>query len=183
MTLQEALNVFNLSGTITTEAIKDAYKKLSLKYHPDRNTDSNTGNNNMMKLVNAAYECLKRNADRINAGYSHTEGAYDYAAKFGGVLEQLRALDGLELEIIGNWIWISGETKANKEALKEIGCRYASQKVRWYFRPEEHRSLGNRKSHSMDEIRDMHGTQGRESTGGRRRLSGRKRQPAALTGA
>lgn len=179
MTLQEALNVFNLSGTITTEAIKDAYKKLCLKYHPDRNP----AGNDMMKLINAAYEWLNRNTDRINEGFSHTEGAYDYAAKFGGVLEQLRALDGLELEIIGNWIWISGETKANKEALKAMGCRYAAQKVRWYFRPEEHRSLGNRKSHSMDEIRDMHGTQGRESTGGRRRLSGRKRQPAALTGA
>lgn len=179
MTLQEALNVFNLSGTITNEAIKDAYKKLCLKYHPDRNP----AGNDMMKLVNAAYEWLNRNADRINEGFSYTEGAYDYAAKFGGVLEQLRALEGLELEIIGNWIWISGETKANKEALKTIGCRYASHKVRWYFRPEEHRSLGNRKSHSMDEIRDMHGTQGRERTGGRRRLSGRKRQPSALTGA
>lgn len=176
MTLQEALNVFNLSGEITVESIKAAYRKLSLKYHPDRNP----AGNDMMKLVNAAYEWLNRNADRITEGFSHTEGAYDYAALFGGVLEQLRALEGLELEIIGNWIWISGETKANKEALKAIGCRYAAQKVRWYFRPEEHRSIRNRKSHSMDEIRDMHGTQGRESTGGRRRLSGRTRQPAAL---
>jgi len=177
MTLQEALNVFNLSGNITAEAIKDTYKKLSLKYHPDRNP----AGNDMMKLINAAYEWLNLNADRINEGFSHTEGAYDYAAKFGGVLEQLRALDGLELEIIGNWIWITGETKANKKALKDIGCRYAAKKVCWYFRPEEHRSRSNRKSHSMDEIRDMHGSQGRESSGGRRRLNGRERRTALMT--
>lgn len=181
MTLQEALNVFNLSGEITADSIKATYRKLSLKYHPDRNTDSNTADNDMMKLVNAAYECLKRNADRINAGYSHTEGAYDYAAKFGSVLEQLRALDGLELEIIGNWIWITGETKANKEALKAIGCRFSAKKVCWYYRPDEHRSRNNRKSHSMDEIRDMHGSQGRESSNGRSRLQGQKRPVTTLT--
>lgn len=176
MTLQEALNVFNLSGEITAESIKATYKKLSLKYHPDRNP----AGNDMMKLINAAYEWLNRNADRISQGFSHTEGAYDYAEQFGGVLEQLRALDGLELEIIGNWIWITGETKANKEALKEIGCRFSAKKVCWYFRPEEHRSRNNRKSHSMDEIRDMHGSQGRESSNGRSRVQGQKRRVTTL---
>lgn len=176
MTLQEALNVFNLSGEITANSIKATYRKLSLKYHPDRNP----AGTDMMKLINAAYEWLNRNMDRISEGFSHTEGAYDYAAKFGDVLEQLRALDGLELEIIGNWIWITGETKANKEALKTIGCRFSAKKVCWYFRPEEHRSRNNRKSHSMDEIRDMHGSQGRESSSGRSRLQGQRRHVTTL---
>lgn len=176
MTFQEALNVFNLSGDIDAESIKPTYKKLSLKYHPDRNP----AGTDMMKLVNAAYEALNRNADRISQGFSHTDGAYDYAAKFGNVLEQLRVLDGLELEIIGNWIWITGQTKVNKEALKAIGCRFSPKKVCWYFRPEEHRSRTNRKSHSMDEIRDMHGSQGRESSNGRSRLHGNKPSVTSL---
>ncbi|OZZ43770.1 DnaJ domain-containing protein, partial [Klebsiella pneumoniae] len=37
MNIQEALNVFGLSGDLTEKDIKAAYKKAALKYHPDRN--------------------------------------------------------------------------------------------------------------------------------------------------
>lgn len=170
MTLQEALNVFGLSGNITLETIKKTYKKLSLKYHPDRNPNGAE----MMKLLNAALECVNRSADRLDAGFTHDEAAYNYGETFNAILAQLKALDGLSLEVIGNWIWITGETKANKDALKSIGCRYASTKKCWYFRPEEHRSQFNRKSHTLEEIREMHGSHGRHQSKGRQRLQGRK---------
>lgn len=166
MNLQEALNVFGLSGEITLELVKKAYKKLSFKYHPDR-----TGNSDeMMKLINAAFALISGNAHRLSEGFTHDEDAYDYGAQFCDALDMLKTLDGLELEIIGNWIWITGDTRPHKDALKTAGCRWAPKKKCWYFRPEEHRCLYNRRSHSMDEIRDMHGSKGRQRTGGRRQL-------------
>nr|ATZ71600.1 DnaJ-like protein [Enterobacter sp. HP19] len=51
MNIQEALNVFGLSGDVTEADIKKAFKRLSLKYHPDRNPELG---GEMMKMINAA---------------------------------------------------------------------------------------------------------------------------------
>ncbi|HGV5226690.1 TPA: DnaJ domain-containing protein, partial [Escherichia coli] len=40
MNIQEALNVFGLSGDLTEKDIKAAYKKAALKYHPDPITNN-----------------------------------------------------------------------------------------------------------------------------------------------
>lgn len=59
--------------------------------------------------------------------YVHSDNAYDYSELVNEALTKLMELDGLLVEIVGNWIWISGETKANKDALKNLGCFYASK--------------------------------------------------------
>ncbi|GAB6264316.1 J domain-containing protein [Photobacterium sp. R1] len=155
MNVTEAMNVLNLSGTVTQAEIKKAYKIASIKYHPDRNL----AGAEMMVVINAAYDHLKSLGDTVTmASDAH---AYDYGNEFHQILNELIKLDGLNIEVCGNWIWVTGETKRHKDKLGRnsgIGLFYSGKKKAWYYRPEEYRSR-NRLSMDMTEIRDKHGSQ------------------------
>ena len=50
-----------------------------------------------------------------------------------------QAIEALEplpvnVELCGSWLWISGDTKPHKDALKALGCMCASKKKKWYWR-------------------------------------------------
>ncbi|EPL6277192.1 DnaJ domain-containing protein [Proteus mirabilis] len=173
MNIQQALNIFGLSGELSEKDIKSAYKKASLKFHPDRNQGDQVAAE-MMKAVNCAYDFLMQNLDKINAFQSEEATArYNYGEELENVLKALHALSGVIFEVTGNWIWISGETKTHKESLKSMGCKWANQKKMWFYRPEEYKATNNRKSHSMDEIRAMYGTTGEYKAKGSRQLESR----------
>ena len=36
--------------------------------------------------------------------------------------------ENITIELIGSWIWVSGDTREIKEKLKEIGFKWASKK-------------------------------------------------------
>lgn len=116
---------FGLSGDLTEKDIKAAYRKAALKYHPDRNPLGAE----LMKAVNAAFDFLMANIDKINQFQSTDENArYNYGEDLEKVLNTLSGLTGIVYEVIGNWVWISGETITHKETLKEIGCKWAAKK-------------------------------------------------------
>lgn len=163
MNIQEALNIFGLSGDLTEKDIKAAYRKAALKYHPDRNPLGAE----LMKAVNAAFDFLMANIDKINQFQSTDENArYNYGEDLEKVLNTLSGLTGIVYEVIGNWVWISGETITHKETLKEIGCKWAAKKKQWFYRPEEHKSYWNREEHTIEEIRAKYGSTGqRRATG------------------
>lgn len=173
MNIQEALNIFGLSGELTKEDLKKAYKKASLKHHPDRNTDNPIATE-IMKAINTAFDFLINNFEKINQYQSADENAhYNYGEELERVLNELSALEGIIFEVIGNWVWVSGETKTHKEALNILGCKWAPKKKQWFYRPEEHKSVRNRKEHSMDEIREMYGTNGQRKAWGRKTVENR----------
>lgn len=173
MNIQEALNVFGLSGELTEQDIKTAYKKASLKHHPDRNQGCPIATE-MMKAINCAFDFLMQNIEKINVFQSEEATAhYNYGDELLNALKELHALSGVIFEVTGNWIWISGDAKTHKEALKAMDCKWANQKKMWFFRPEEYKAHGNRKSHSMDEIRAMYGTTGAYKAKGSRQIESR----------
>lgn len=152
MKITDAAKILELSGSVTPETAKEAYRKAAMKFHPDRNP----AGAEMMKLVNAAYEVLKDYTGDIAAQAS--EGGNSYPEALNEALNAVIGLDGLEIEICGAWAWVGGQTYRYRDALKAAGFRFASNKKRWYFRPEDWRS-SSRGSYSMDDIRTKYGTE------------------------
>ncbi|MFZ4504548.1 MAG: J domain-containing protein [Methylovulum sp.] len=150
MKKNEAMNVLNMS-VFSQAILKQAYLKACSKYHPDRNP----GGLEMMKAVNVAYSFLKTISDDDSEA---TEGTgIDFGETMNNAINAIIGLDGVIIEICGNWIWLSGDTRPHKDAIKAAGFWWASKKMQWYLRPADYKSSG-RGTYSMDEVRYRHGS-------------------------
>ena len=131
-----------LKGIETLEELKGAYKKLALKYHPDLG-----GSIEMMQRLNAEYEYLSK----------ELKESAENAAAYINVIDKLVDIDNLTIEVVGTWIWVSGETKPVKELLKELKFKWNKARQLWQKRPEGDtgRVRGNRKSD--EEIKSFYG--------------------------
>jgi len=154
------------SNCQSLDEAKSLYKKLARQHHPDLGGDTAT-----MQAINAEYARFQseftRTDQRARQQRAHAEGkktAADYH-NLDEVAEILRVkLEALlnispelTVEVCGLWIWITGETKKHREAIKAVeGMRYAPEKQAWYFAAVP---SFNRTRRTMDEIRSMHGSQ------------------------
>jgi hypothetical protein len=71
------------------------------------------------------------------------------------VIEKLVKMHGLEVELCGTWIWVSGETKPVKDTLKSMGLKWSHDKGKWYLVGYKSNTI---RHYTMDEIRRFHGS-------------------------
>lgn len=50
------------------------------------------------------------------------------------IYRELQKIDGVTVEIVGKWLWVDGNTKANKDELKELGLKFSGPRQKWYLR-------------------------------------------------
>lgn len=147
MNIYDAAKILCVSGDVTPEQVKSAYVAACKKYHPD----VNPAGAEMMKVVNAAYEVLKEYSGAIKDEQS------EYGEQFNEALNSIMPLAGLSIEICGVWIWVTGDTRKHKDALKKAGFRWAPKKKAWHFRPDKFRSH-SRGNISLEDIRAKYGS-------------------------
>lgn len=144
----------------TLDELKKAYRAAAMKHHPDRGGDTET-----MQRINAEYsarfEELKHQQNRAAAEDStgKTRATSESAGDFIEIINHLLRLDGLEVELCGRWLWIGGETRKHKEALKACGCRWSSTKKLWSWHFAEDGESWSRGRRSMNQIRQKYGSQ------------------------
>ena len=73
------------------------------------------------------------------------------------MLNKVIHFSDITIEIIGNWLWIGGNSFPYRKELKELGFKWASQKKTWYWHSEAFRKRSHRNL-SMNDIRDYYGS-------------------------
>lgn len=144
------------TGCTTLDALKHEYRRLCMIHHPDRGGDTAT-----MAAINQEYdEAFRRlQSGRTTAQQTaETSEAEEAPEAFRVVISRLVILTGINIEICGSWVWVTGNTYPNRDALKAAGLRYSKGKAAWYWKPEGSHSKA-RRNYSMDEIRQLHGSE------------------------
>lgn len=133
--------------------LRKEYRRLAILHHPDKG-----GRVQDMQEINAEYDILNKKLISSNPEFSEERKVYETQ-----VSEELREkvdivinLPGVVVEIIGSWIWVTGNTRDVRVKLKEAGFKFSSQKVAWYWHCGYYRKR-NGKHFEMDEIRTMWG--------------------------
>lgn len=139
----------------TLDELKKEYRRLVMIHHPDHGGDTAT-----MQAINAEHDALfdalkaKHNAEH-DAEHQTTETPEE----FRGIIDALLRMDGVEVELCGSWLWIGGNTRAHRDALKAAGCRWSNNKKLWYWRHAEDAHRWHRGSSSIGDIRRKYGSQ------------------------
>ena len=102
----------------TQENLKKLYLKLSKEHHPDMGGDLR-----VMQDVNSLYTEFK---SLLKESKQEKNGVFE------DIIDKIMTFSDVTVEIIGNWVWVSGDTKKYKENLKELGFWYSGKHKKWY---------------------------------------------------
>ena len=145
--------------------LRKQYRDLLKRFHPD-----NGGSEEICKEVNAEYEklfqWLKLHGETENvknnkeAEEKHEKEFNSFTdAALRAALQRIIHLDGINIEICGCWIWVSGNTQPVKEELKKAHFNWSPKKQVWYWGGSDEFKKTKRHGSSMEYIRNRYGSE------------------------
>lgn len=155
------------SNVQTLDELRKQYRDLLKEYHPD-----NGGSEEETKAINVEYERLFKtlkdkhtwqqdntadNKTDSKTSYDNMRYSFEEDELLREMLQRVIHLPDITIEIIGNWLWISGNTYQYRKELKELGFKFAGQKKSWYWHSDTFRKRSHKKL-SMDDIRNYYGS-------------------------
>lgn len=140
----------------TLEELRNKYRDLLKKNHPDNGGDVAT-----MQAINAEYsevfEALRAGAKIDNETTARKWSEAEDAA-LREALNKIIHLDGLNIEIVGCWIWIDGNTYEGRDVLKTAGYKWSRARQKWHFAPYANKYHKGKKK-PFEQLREMYGSQ------------------------
>ena len=142
MIREEILREFK--GVEGINEAKKIYKKLAKKLHPDVG-----GSEEEFKILNSVYTDLIEHK-------IYFSNDFKIDVELEKIISLILHFENITIELVGSWVWVSGDTREIKEKLKEIGFKWASKKMMWYFGEMKAK---NPTTKSIDEIKAKYGSE------------------------
>ncbi len=121
---------------------KKIYKQLAKKLHPDVG-----GSDELFKMLNSIYTNILENG-------IYFSNEFEFDLEIEKIISQILHYENIIIEVVGSWIWLSGDTKKIKDKLKDLGFKWASKKKNWYYGEMKHR---NPREKTLEEIKGKYG--------------------------
>lgn len=148
----------SISGLFHTDTIKDIdslkkqYRDLALKYHPDAG-----GTHLQFIELKKEYDQLFKqllNNSNFNKEQKDNEIKLDEAMQ--SAVDSLILLPNIKIEIVGKWIWVSGDTYPIKTELKKAGLTFIKKAGEpfWVYKGVESSGRGKM---SVEQIKTKYG--------------------------
>lgn len=129
------------------EDLKKQYREWCKKLHPDHG-----GNEADFKAMVKEYEDIKIHGFRVQAQAEDIQ----LSEVVREALRKVVTLEDIEIELVGTWIWLSGNTYAHKGIIKDAGFKWGAKRKRWYF--SEEKARGKFKG-DFEQLKKHHGSQ------------------------
>lgn len=154
-------------GVTNQKEAKSLYHKLCRQYHPDLG-----GSVEAMQQINAEFESIydklpTGSMDNSKGGSSEqkqTNGnntTRQTAQRFMKIIQRLVKCEGLTIEIVGSWIWLSGDTYKYLRVIKQMGFQYSAKHKKYYLLDGESSRRGSK--YSFKQICDIYGCENVET--------------------
>lgn len=133
-------------GVETLEELKKKYKELAKKLHPDLG-----GNKEKFQELNNEYDLLfkdlKNKSNKTNKDND----------KFKNIINELIKYNELTIEIIGSWLWISGNTYPLRDTIKNLGLLWSKGRKKWYYTTDTTSKNTHYKKKTYEELKQNYG--------------------------
>lgn len=149
------IEIMNLKKSKTMKELKDTYRQLVFIFHPDRG-----GLTSDMQDLNSVYaeyfKILKDSMDKETPEYRSVKN--ETPSDLMDIISKIVHLDGLEIEIVGSWVWVSSDEKSweYRDYLKEIGFKWSKGRKKLYYTKDVEK-VGFYKKKTFDELRATYG--------------------------
>lgn len=120
------------------QELKKQYRDLVMQYHPDLNENDTT---EIMKEINAEYDVVfakVKNSFTSADGRIYQKENTETVEEFKDIINKIITFKNCKIEIIGTWVWVSGNTKYYKEILKSLKFKWISNKKAWAYHTEKY---------------------------------------------
>ena len=78
------------------------------------------------------------------------------AEEFADIINKVIHLDGIEIDIVGTWVWLSGNTYPHRETIKAAGFFFSSKHKKWYYNGNTKKSRKHSRL-TYEQVKDIHG--------------------------
>ena len=157
----QGLKYFN--GEETIDTLRAAWKRLVMQLHPDKG-----GNHESFTAMKNEYDylCGLRAACELGrANEKHEEPKYTRESEIAlrEMIEKLVRVPGIQIEICGTWLWITGNTFMQHTTLSALGLKFSGSKKAWYYAASIRKTFWKGR-YSLQQIRNRFGSEKIEST-------------------